>query len=278
MRKLFAALLLFPVLAWAQSPAATPDEELRKLAWQNGPTKGAIAGKASIKVPRESVFLDAGNTRRFLELNGNPPRDNHFMFGPKSLDWFAIFSFDASGYVKDDEKIDADALLNQLKDADEPGNEQRKSLGLPAIYTDGWQVPPHYDPDTKRLEWGLRLRTESGKPLVNYTSRVLGRTGVMSVVLVSEPDQLEQDIKAFKQAMAGFSYNGGETYAEFKQGDKVAQYGLAALVLGGAAAVATKKGFWGAIVAFFGAFWKLILGGLVALGAGFKSLFKPKAQ
>jgi uncharacterized membrane-anchored protein len=68
----------------------------------------------------------------------------------------------------------------------------------------------------------------------------------------------------------------GERYTEFKQGDHVAEFGLAALVLGGAAAVATKKGLWGAIAAFLAAFWKLIAGVTVAALAGLRSIFKSK--
>jgi uncharacterized membrane-anchored protein len=68
----------------------------------------------------------------------------------------------------------------------------------------------------------------------------------------------------------------GEKYSEFKQGDRIAEFGLAALILGGAAAIATKKGFWGALVAFFAAFWKLIAGVAVAALASLGSLFKRK--
>ncbi len=68
----------------------------------------------------------------------------------------------------------------------------------------------------------------------------------------------------------------GETYAEFKPGDKVAEYGLAALILGGAAAVATKKGFWAIIAGAAVAFWKLIAGVVIALFAGIGRVFKKK--
>jgi len=272
MKQLLAILFLVPFLAWGQGQ---PDVnlELKKLAWQNGPTEGAVAGKASIKVPAGYVFLDEQNTKRFLELNGNPPDDRHYLIAPKSLEWFAVFSFNPSGYIKDDEKIDPDDLLKSLKDSDGPGNEERKRLGMRPLFTDGWQVPPHYDIDTKRLEWGVRLRTDRDEKLVNYTSRLLGRTGVMSAVLVSEPQSLDADIRDFKTVLKNFSYNAGESYAEFKSGDKVAEYGLAALILGGAAAVATKKGFWAVIAGFFAAFWKLIAGVVVAAIAGFWSFF-----
>jgi uncharacterized membrane-anchored protein len=275
MRLVFALLFLFPFALSAQNSA---QDELRKLAWQSGPAEGRIGAQATIKVPQGYVFLDEKNTSRFLQLMGNPPRDGHYLFAPEELDWFAVFSFDSTGYVKDDEKIDPGELLKSLKDSDAPENEERKRLGLSPLYTVGWEVPPHYDTDTKRLEWGLRLKSEGERVTVNYTSRLLGRTGVMSAILVADPQTLAKDTEAFKAGLKQFSYVAGERYSEFKPGDRVAEIGLAALVLGGAAAVATKKGFWAALVAFFAAFWKLIIGVGVAALAGLGSMFKKKQQ
>jgi uncharacterized membrane-anchored protein len=276
MRKaILAALLLCPLLAWGQGDQAVL-EEMKKLHWQQGPTEGRIGAKAVIAVPQDHVFLDEANTRRFLQLTGNPPRDGHYLFAPSSLDWFAVFSFEASGYVKDDEKIDADALLKTLKSSDAPSNEERKRLGMEALYTEGWQVAPYYDLDTKRLEWGTRLRTAGGHHVVNYSSRLLGRSGVMSAVLVSDPGTLAADTLQFKTALRQFSYVPGEKYSEFKSGDRIAEYGLAALIVGGAAAVATKKGFWSLLAGFFAAFWKVLVGVGVAALAGLGSLFKRK--
>jgi uncharacterized membrane-anchored protein len=274
LRFLAVVLLFVAVGAQAQQPrdAGTIIQELQKLAWQRGPGEGAIAGKAKIKIPEGYAFLDDRNTRRFIELMGNPPRDNHYMIAPSALDWFAIFSFDAVGYVKDDEKIDADALLKSLKASDERGNEERKRLGMSAIFTDGWHVPPHYDTGTKRLEWGVRLRDDKGPTNVNYTSRLLGRTGVMSAVLVTSPNTLTEDMKAFNGALTGFEFVAGEKYAEFKSGDRIAEYGLAALVLGGAAAAAAKAGW----LKFLGKFWYVILAGLALVWAFIKKLFGRK--
>lgn len=275
MRYAIRLLLFWPLLVWGQGDPAKL-AEFRKLAWQVGPTEGRIADKASIKVPQGHVFLDSQNTRRFLELSGNPPRDGNFLFAPDSLQWFAIFSFNPSGHVKDDEKIDPDDLLKSMKDSDGPANEERKRLGMEAMYTDGWQVPPHYDAESKRLEWGTRLKTGTGSMIINYSSRLLGRSGVMSAILVSDPSSLSADTQQFKTALQQFTYVPGENYSEFKAGDKVAEYGLAALVLGGAAAVATKKGLWAAIAGFLAAFWKIIAGVAVAGLAWLGSIFKRK--
>jgi uncharacterized membrane-anchored protein len=68
--------------------------------------------------------------------------------------------------------------------------------------------------------------------------------------------------------IGNFHYVDGERYAEYKPGDKVAEYGLAALV-GGAAPVAVKSGAakW---------LWKLLVAvGIVAIG-GIKALFGRK--
>jgi uncharacterized membrane-anchored protein len=98
----------------------------------------------------------------------------------------------------------------------------------------------------------------------------------MNAILVSSPQSLESDIKDFKRALQGFDYVAGERYSEWTQGDKVAAYGLGALVLGGAAAVATKKGLWALLAGLITAGWKLLAGLVVAGLAGVRSIFKKK--
>ena len=268
-RLLLLVLALAAGAVQAQGEPARIIEELKKLAWHKGPAEGKIAARATIQVPPGYAFLDARNTRRFLELMGNPPRDGHYLIAPDSLDWFAVFSFDEVGYVKDDEKIDAEALLKSLKEGDARGNEERKRLGMQPIYTDGWHVAPHYDAATKRLEWGMRLRDERGGQFVNYTSRLLGRSGVMSAVLVSSPQALNEDMKSFNRTLQGYDFVPGEKYAEFKSGDKMAEYGLAALVVGGAAAAAAKTGILKTVGKFL---WVIVAGGFYAVWAFFKRM------
>ena len=274
MRSLLSILLLaFSSLAPAQDPAK--GDALRALAWQRGSAEGRIADKASIQIPQGYVFLDAPNTKRFLEIAGNPPRDGHYMIAPETLSWFAVFSFNPVGYVKDDDKINPDELLKSLQDSDAPSNEERKRLGLEALHTDGWHVAPHYDTSNKRLEWGVRIRTDRGEQVVNYTSRLLGRTGVMNAVLVSDPGSLSADTAQFKTALAGFNFVAGEKYAEFKAGDKVAEYGLAALVVGGAAAVAAKSGLLKSLGKFL---WVIIGGAIAGIWAIAKRIFGRKSD
>ena len=78
---------------------------------------------------------------------------------------------------------------------------------------------------------------------------------------------MNQDIVAFKAALGGHEFVAGERYAEFRVGDRVAEYGLAALVLGGAAVVGTKTGF-------FKAFGKLLVIGGIALAGTAVAVFR----
>jgi uncharacterized membrane-anchored protein len=272
-RRLLGSAVLLVVLSAPPHGSAQPSDEatamreIQALAWLRGPTEGTMGGVATLRIGAGQGFLDAANTRRFLELTGNPPRDHRYTLMAPEGAWFAIFFFENSGYVKDDDKLEPDALLKALQESDKPDNAERKRLGMPAIHTAGWSVPPHYDPATKRLEWGVQLRGEDGHLVVNYAIRLLGRRGVMHAVLVSDPARLDADVAEFKAALGGYAFVPGERYSEFRAGDRVAEYGLAALVLGGAAAVATKTGF-------FKAFGKLIVVGAVGLGAAVLAVFR----
>jgi len=272
-----AAQLVFiqPTFAQNQTESQT-QKQIQSLHWVGAPTTAEVTPRATIKLKGDTKYLGEADTKKFLKLNGNPERDGHYTIASPSEGWFAIFSFLPEGYVKDDEKIDADALLSSLKESNKVSIEERKKEGIPVLYLDGWYVPPHYDSITKRLEWGVKFHDEQGNPVINYTSRILGRNGYMNAILVSEPTTLDRDVKSYKTALQNFDYNVGENYSEFRQGDKIAEYGLGALVLGGAAAVAAKKGFFTVIAAFFAMAWKWILGaGLLAM-TRFKSIFGKK--
>lgn len=278
MKKLFAAAGLLAVL-WAAGPvraqeASQPQVEFD---WQRGPGTGEIGSRAAIQIPEDYVFLDAGETRRYVEWTENIPSGEEYLFGPVSDKWEAYFSFFDEGYVEDTEVLDADELLASLRESQQASNEERRRRGWPELHIQGWQVPPRYNPETKSLEWATRLSDRaSGNVTINYNTRVLGRKGTMSVQVVAQPENFDAGLVEFKQSMEGFAYNPGERYADYVPGDRVAEYGLAALITGGAVAVAGKKGFFGAIAAFFAATWKLLLAGLVGLGVWLKSLLKKK--
>ena len=155
-----------------------------------------------------------------------------------------FFSFDEIGYVKDDDRedLDPDKLLSSMKKSDKQANEMRRDAGIGELFTDGWSRPPFYDAASNNLTWGLRLRTDADEKIINHQIRMLGRGGVMNVIVVDSPDTVEESVASFEPMLETFDFTEGNRYAEFVSGDRIAQVGLAALVAGGGVALAAKTG------------------------------------
>jgi uncharacterized membrane-anchored protein len=226
-------------------------------------------------IPQGYLFTDGDGARTLLEAMGNFTNGSEqgLLFSP-DREWFVVFEFSDDGYVKDDEKdeLDADKMLKAIKEGNEAANEERQRRGMPALHVLGWEQPPRYNETTHNLEWATRAESE-GALSVNYNTRLLGRRGVMEVTLVCEPAILAATLPHYQTMLASFSYRPGETYAEFRQGDKIAQYGLAALVLGGAAAGAAKLGLFAWLAVFLKKAWKLVAVAVAAIAAAIGKLF-----
>jgi len=113
---------------------------------------------------------------------------------------------------------------------------------------------------------------KSGGVSINYETRLLGRTGVMEVQLVCGPDELQPLLTEFQQIMGGFEYVEGQRYAEFREGDKVAKYGLTALIAGTGVLVASKMGLFAQLGVFFAKLGKAAIVLVVGVLAGLKKL------
>lgn len=275
------AICLAAPLAFAQAPPSTSNGA-PKIDWHKGPYVAKLGSVAELKVPAGYEFADGEGARKYLDLTHNIPEGTEVgIFTPvgegKEDAWVVLFDFDETGYVKDDEKssIDAPKLLDSMQKGTEQENEQRRKRGWTPFHLIGWQTQPFYDNATHNLTWGTLGNSDDPKEgqTVNYATRILGRRGVMRTDLVIDPAQVGAAVPKFKDIMTGFSFTRGSRYADFVKGDKVAEYGLTALIAGGAAAVALKTGLFAKLLALLAGLWKVILVGLAALGTRIKQLF-----
>lgn len=267
--------------AWAQEPAQPTTEQQPKvhIDWQNGPTTGKLGDIAEIAIPEGYKFTDKSGTEKLLQLTHNIVSGHELgAIVADEGDWFMIFEFENSGYVKDDEggKLDADAILKSLKEGTDESNAERAKHGWRPIHVAGWQKQPFYDPQTHNLTWATLVRGDNPQEegAVNHSIRVLGRRGTMDVDLIAGPGEYAGLTDKFNSLMAGFHYTEGNRYSDFSKGDKVAEYGLTALIVGGGAAVALKTGLLAKLGILLVKLWKLILIGLVAIGAAIKKFFQ----
>jgi uncharacterized membrane-anchored protein len=267
------ALLALSLAAALASPgAARPQDDalsaFEALPWTWGPATGELGAWASVEVPEGYRFVESAAARQLLEMMENPTSGSEVgLIAPEDFTWFAVFEFDDSGYVEDDEgdELDAEAILDSLREGNDAANAERKRRGWSALELVGWVTPPRYDARTHNLEWATKGRSD-GMLSVNHNTRLLGRRGVMSATLVAAPEDFDAALPPFREMLTGFSYKPGQSYAEYRSGDKVAEYGLTALVAGGAAAAAAKSGLLGKL-------WKVAVAAVIAVGAFVKRIF-----
>ena len=246
------------------------DTVIGSINWTKGPARVSIGSAAEMDLPSWYMYADGNDTRKLLEAMQNLTSGQELaLISNKDLSTFAVYYFDETGYVKDDEKgsLDADAMISQIQKSTAAGNEEKKKRGWRTMSVAGWDIKPRYNTVTNNLEWAIRFNDEAGDgSSTNYNTRYLGRRGVMRAILVSDPKNIQASIEQFQGLMTGFTFTGGNKYSEYVKGDKVAKYGLSALVVGAAAAAAVKGGL-------FKYLGKFIFAIGLAVIAFFKSIF-----
>ncbi len=244
-------------------------------------------GLAKLSVPKEFKYLGPDDAETVLvKLWGNPPTAEKPLgllipAGLTPLDtncWVVTIAYSEDGYVKDSEanKINYDDLLKKMQKGISENNQARRAQGYPGITLVGWAAPPHYDAETHKLYWAKRLKFdgEAGDTL-NYSIRMLGRKGVLELNAVAGLEQLAEIDKQTPQILGMVNFQEGSRYADFDpKTDKVAEYGIAALVAGGVFAAAAKFGLLKGLWLFLLAGKKFIIVGVIAVYALVKKFFK----
>jgi uncharacterized membrane-anchored protein len=251
-----------------------------------GPAKVALIDQASLSIPADQVFMPKVEATRLLRALGNTVSGDTLqglVIGLKQQDqWIVVVRYIKEGYIKDDEAKDwnADELLANLKEGTAESNKDRAARGFPEIEILGWVEKPTYDATTHRLVWSLLSKDKSEQDSavkgINYNTYALGRDGYFSLNLLTDSNRVGGDKAVARTLLAGLAYDSGKAYEDFNPStDKIATYGIAALV-GGIAA--KKLGLFALIGVFVLKFAKVIAIGAAALLAGLWKLFGRKRE
>jgi uncharacterized membrane-anchored protein len=244
-------------------------------------------GLAKLSVPKEFNFLGPDDAETVLvKLWGNPPSEVKPLgllipagMTPLSTNcWVVTIAYSEDGFVKDDDasKINYDELLKKMQAGIAENNKAREEHGYPTITLVGWAAPPHYDAATHKLYWAKQLKFgDEPNDTLNYSIRMLGRKGVLELNAVASVDQFAEIDAQTPQILGMVDFKEGSRYADFDpKVDKVAKYGIATLVAGGALAAAAKFGLLKGLWIFILAAKKFIIIGFIAVVAFFKKMFK----
>jgi len=287
---LLPLLLLTPWLCLADDPPTAGQrlETLQALASTLHFQQGDISlknGLATLTLPANFRYLSPDDADTVLhKLWGNPQVPKTLgLIVPSELSvlnpeaWAVVITYAEDGYVKDSDagKINYAKLLQEMQEGTREASKAREKQGYTSVELVGWAAPPHYDQETHKMYWAKEIRF-GGAPAntLNYNIRVLGRGGVLvlnAVAPMASLPAIEEQVPALVR-MADF--NSGKRYADFNGStDKVAAYGLAALVAGG---IAAKAGLFKLLWVGLLAFKKLIVIGFIAVAGFVKRLFGRK--
>ncbi|WP_421555485.1 DUF2167 domain-containing protein [Pseudomonas kitaguniensis] len=270
-----------PAPAEASAPAETAEHFLGSLKQKTGLIT-LPSGIATLKLNDEFYYLDPADTERLLTDGwGNPPGFKTLgMIVPKAVSplsergWGVIVSYNADGHVSDEDaaKIDYAEMLKQMQEEDVEDNKQRQKQGYAGLHLLGWAEPPHYDDSTHKMYWARELKADdANQNTLNYSIRVLGREGVLELNAVAAMADLPVIKQELPKVLAFTNFTDGNLYTDFNPStDKLATYGLAALVAGG---IAAKAGLFAKIGLFLLAAKKFLVIGVVALLAMIRKLF-----
>jgi uncharacterized membrane-anchored protein len=246
----------------------------------------ALIDQAKLKLPAGYFFVPKAEGARVLRALGNQVHDASFVglvvgTGPKDA-WIVVIRHVKEGYIKDDDakNWNADELLKNIKEGVDEGNKDRAARGFPEMEVLGWIQLPTYDAASHRLVWSMLAKdkgqSDNVPKGVNYNTYALGRDGYFSLNLLSQSDRIESEKAVARELLADLSYNSGKRYEDFSAStDRIAEYGLAALIGG---AVAKKLGLFAIAIAFVLKFAKVIAIGAVAFGAGILKFFRRKPR
>ena len=281
---LLASLFASPGLKAAVKSREEAEALAKTLQFQQGDID-LHHGLATLHVPDGFRFLNGADANKVIvDMWNNPPGDAPLGMltsesGPFARDaWAVVITYEEDGYVKDHdaETINYEKILKEMKKGISEANPERTKQGYPTMELIGWAKPPRYDQGTHKLYWAKELKFGNDPDdTLNYNIRILGRRGVLvlnAIAGMSQMPQIEQDTP---KILSAIDFNTGNRYADFNpKSDKVATYGIAALVAGGVAAkLGLFKGLW---VLLLGA-KKFIIIAVAAIAAWFRRLVGKKA-
>ena len=288
-RLLAAIVILFAqwslTQAQAQAPKRDAEAEMKaaltaaRAVQKTGPIVIPLGAQASIKLPEGFVFIPHAEAEQLMRAMGNSADANRLglIFPASDANYFVVVKYHDAGYIKDDEARDwkVDEMLEQFKSGTLEGNKERAELGIAPMEVVGWVQSPKYDAATHRLVWSIEskdVKEAAGAAHgINYNTFLLGREGYLSLNLVTGMATIEQEKPAALTLLNATTFNDGKRYADFNSStDKVAEYGIAALVAG----VAAKKlGLFAILAAFLLKFAKVFAIGAFAGAGGLKKFF-----
>ncbi len=230
-------LLLLVLLSWSGSAVGqTPStqEAIAALPWTLGSGFRTVPGvDATYTQSADQMWLSGEDAVQFLTLA-------HAFIEPSPSVGLAInmhngtviiIENDASGYVEQTkmEHLHPAMVLGLVRQLHDRANTDRRRNGQPTVDQIEYEIEPWYNPRLNAAYWAVRLRDNQGVETINAVALKLSRSGY-AVISWFGPHEHFAGHRTMEATLAAFRFNAGARYADFREGDPVAEADLEGLM------------------------------------------------
>ncbi len=235
-----------PTAADGDAAAADGNEEdaYADVKHEKGPKTVSIGDGLEIAIPAGFILLDPSvYTPMFIKEGADVTGYKGSLLSLTDDSWRIDVQYYDKGYVsdKDAANLHAKELFDSYVQGTNAMNATRRLNGITELFIDSWQTEPRYEATKHHLVWGLNAHSTDGK-VVNLVTNLLGRRGLVEIMLIADADKIDAQQVLAQPAMDGVRFTVGSTYEDFDSStDKDSGLGLRALVLGGVGVAVAKK-------------------------------------
>jgi uncharacterized membrane-anchored protein len=261
---LIGAVLTTSALATAPQSASAVNAQITKMDWQKG-TVHLGSSHATLAQPPSLRIIRGADARKFDELMNGVTNDTvEAVSADRKSGDIVVFEYTDSGYVKADDwtSLDPNQMLEDIKNNTENANKERQAQGIPVVHVAGWLEKPQYDKATGTVRWSIAANAQGGRSF-NAVALILGRHGYQKLTWVGQLNEYKPRGGLLDKVVSADRFDKGARYTEYVTGDKIAEFGLAALAGAGLA----KVGFFAGLLLLFK---KLAIVIIVAVAAGYR--------
>jgi uncharacterized membrane-anchored protein len=245
LKYIFTTIFTVAFLSLNASPnIPKTDEERAKafeaLVWEEHGVHELNLSNSKIDLPKGYFMLLGEHAKMERLINGDSSTNETIdaVIYSKDKKNNVVLEYFPEGYIKLDDwdKVDSDAMLTEISEGTEEYNKERAKLGLEPFHVVGWIKPPHLNKNTNTVYWSLEAKDDEHS-FVNSIALRLSRNGYEKFTLITDKETFTSGPNVLQKILKVHNFDSGYRYEDHIPGDKIAEYGIAALV---AASVGAK--------------------------------------